>query len=314
MLINNYNQKVCVLVGAGASSFCGKDSVSPYLPPLGNELFDKLISYSDYYNQLPEKAKNFFKKNDSFEEGFLKLIENLTPIKSMVDLAKYFLQFNISSIENNHYCKLFEILSSKNIQPFLVSLNYEMLAETAASQNYIVQYILNENQIAPSSDRLHVLKLHGGSNFLPSIKENYNLRVRKMGELNIDSLTVHDRLKSIDILNRNNDYYIPLMSFYTFGKKFMVKVQGNDMHDFFVKKYDSIINWCEKIIIIGVHYNESDSHIWEVIQNSNKKICIINPDYMNYPVKIRKKTILNIKTFEECISKKEKAFCDFLDC
>ena len=69
-------KKIMFLFGAGASHGCG-ESVIPYNPPLGNDLYNKLVSDSNsLYWRTTKFPYNLTKEfSINFESAFSKLVD-----------------------------------------------------------------------------------------------------------------------------------------------------------------------------------------------------------------------------------------------
>ena len=153
-----------IIFGAGASYGAGE--VLPYPPPLGNELFDKLVDFSPgAWGKLPHE--DF--ATGSFERG-MRLTwqgnqERAEVLKRLMDdLARFFMQFELVRRSGDCYSGLLHELDSQGSigSVTLATLNYETLLEQAL-ELAAPRYAHSERH--PNGE-MRVLKIHGSANWV----------------------------------------------------------------------------------------------------------------------------------------------------
>lgn len=250
-----------VLLGAGASY--GSGNVSPYPPPLGNQLFQKLDELGGVASGLPEALKEKFRGN--FETG---MAEYYLWSKGFISSFQRELGYYLSCFtpeDGNSYKRLISSLYHKNIT--YCSLNYDLLFELSASQLGLGIVYDNKNK----DGFVKILKIHGSSNFWPDylgntiIFQNLGASAESDIEAPVKPLSRPDSIKRS--LANTGDY--PAIAMYAEGKT--VKVCPE-----YIRYHQKV--WCEslktssKIFIIGVRVNQVDTHIWTEIANSNTSV------------------------------------------
>lgn len=253
---------IVILLGAGASY--GSKDVIPYLPPLGNQLFQKLVENSGIASQIDIDIKNSFLEN--FEIGMSKYFDavhgNIMTFQR--ELAHYLACF--SPGPQNIYKNLISILGSKKI--IYSSLNYDLLFELSAAQLRLdIAYC---SEYRPGYVRL--LKIHGSSNFWPDMSKRPQLINCEFFNCGIDidaPIMPLDQFGTIQNC-KNENSLSPAIAMFAEGKKLKVSP------DFVINQYEQ---WKKEVydasyvFIIGVRVHEVDEHIWGVLGNTK---AIIN--------------------------------------
>lgn len=255
-----------VLLGAGASygskdTFLYSDPSDTTPPPLGNDLFDDLWLRGGEAKLIPSEIQELFK--DNFEAGMAEYIShtNGDVMKFQRELALYLAEF--SPGVHNSYKKL---LKSLNHKRFIFStLNYDLLFEQSAEAlGYRYTY-----SIEKITGVIRLLKIHGSSNFWPSVPPSM-FRGAKMTGVNsrfLESKVIP--LKQEDTIKRciEDTGLSPAIAAYTEGKHISI------CSDYVKKQYtewkESVFT-SKKIFITGVKPNLNDTHIWGDALGSEK--------------------------------------------
>ena len=157
--------------GAGASAYCGENTVAPYSPPLGKDLFDDLRKYilnssfpdslKAHYRNIPAALREEFCKD--FEQGMEALYEQekRVPLEFMQGMASYFLRFSLDQVAPNQnlYVLLLRNLLRKNKHAIFASLNYEFLLEEAAWLSGIPDTCYNLQKTTPLYRQINLMSL-----------------------------------------------------------------------------------------------------------------------------------------------------------
>jgi len=153
--------KILILTGAGASF--GAGSTFPYNPPLGRNLYSELKSFAPQIMSQISQVVGEENKED-FETKMHEVWDsrkiNGVVLNSVI--ASYFSMFRPNSNGNN-FVELFRKLNGENISYVYSTLNYDCIAELAASSIGMTVNYRIDNML---SDDFDVLKLHGSCNFL----------------------------------------------------------------------------------------------------------------------------------------------------
>ncbi|EOX6074806.1 hypothetical protein ACYAXZ_18610 [Klebsiella pneumoniae] len=246
-----------ILFGAGASY--GSENDTTITPPLGDNLFDKLVSRNGIATDFPQEIKKVFYKQ-GFEYGMNAVIETYkkgnykTVIAFQRELAEYLLQFTPTN--GNLYRKVLRKTKHHNFT--YSTLNYDMLFELSAFQlglNVCYGGKKNKNVI-------NLLKPHGSVNFWPDLN---GLSIGVIdGDQPISSVVECDgkiltRSESLSAC-KTETALSPSMAYYVKGKRvdFAPNVVGRQQAEWVQE-----IGRSRNIFIIGVRVNfEVDTHIW----------------------------------------------------
>ena len=261
------SQKITIFTGSGASYGCGL--VTPYNPPLGKDLYSRLESYAP---QIMSQVSVIVGRNniDNFEMKMHEMMQskkiNAAILNSMI--ATYFSQFS-PGIYGNSYIELFRTLNIRNINFVYSTLNYDCIAELAASS---VGMQVNYNLDTIPSNQFDVLKLHGSCNFLLSgITGPLGGISMGIGGAMIDGPIEVVQPTQIPAIIQNRPAG-PCMSFYMKDKPTPV---GASTIKVIQQRWENRILESDKIIIIGANVNKEDHHIWDPISKTKAKIGFV---------------------------------------
>lgn len=251
--------KNIILFGAGASYGSDKNDT----PPLGVNLFLELRKFNpEGWGALPNEFVEAF--NNDFEQGMIKLASNRPHDISILQRAMSAYFFTFYPRSSNLYFQLANKLKQSPRQLAISTLNYERLLEisflSAGFNLMIGQAKYNEIEFNLPHGCCHL--------FCESVKGDSSavslagLNVAINGEIKIisDSKDFNYRI--------NNDAIPPVMSYYepqkraTSGQIFL-----NEQRD----RFNNLISNAERIIVVGVKIRDHDTHIWDIIKNSNGK-------------------------------------------
>ena len=260
-----------ILFGAGASG--GSERASPYCPPLGRDLFDKLqTEYPDAWGTIPQEKRANFVPN--FEPGMEELWKSgwhgTTGL--MQCLGHYFAKFR--PLSGNAYARLIEHLQAhEGIKgTFFSTINYDCLFEYGGRmRDFTIDYDAEE----PSRDSvLSFWKIHGSCNFIPNpnniaaTRSGVSLTPAAVtwdcGVCFVDACQVEPFLKSSALY--------PSMAVFMEGKpihsnpSFLKKLQD---------RWAKAVLESEKIGIIGVNPDPADGHIWDTLSITEAELVII---------------------------------------
>ncbi len=243
-----------VLLGAGASF--GSEDVSPSVPPLGDKLFDALVSRKGVAASLPEELNAKFRKN--FEVGMAAFYEysNGDVMRFQRELAHYMAEFEPGS--GNAYIRLVRELDIERC--ILCTLNYDMLIELSA----LHLGIKPDYKVTPTPRSLRLLKLHGSCNFWPDMPGftiiNSTFRGGGRGDIGapVWPLTREETIRKCN----TEDSLAPAIAMYAEGKPVRV------CPDYVQKQqrmWAQAVATATKICIAGARIHPPDTHIWEPI-------------------------------------------------
>ena len=258
---------ITIFTGAGASYSSGY--TTPYNSPLGRSLYSELEKYApQLMSQISaivgtENTTNFEMK---MHEIWKSRRINGIVLNAMV--ASYFSRFRPGSF-GNYYVELFRNLNLENVDYVYSTLNYDCLAELAASS---VGMTINYNLDLMPSSQFDVLKLHGSCNFLlKGITGQLGSISTSVGGGIIDGSIEVVQPAQVSTLIQNRPAG-PCISFYMKNKPTAV---GTKTIQAIQKKWKEIIQYSDTLVIIGANVNKEDKHIWEPISNSKANIGFV---------------------------------------
>jgi hypothetical protein len=259
-----------LIFGAGASYGSGR--TIPYNPPLGNYLFDNLVSLNRAFAALPQDIKDVFIER-GFEEGMAYIANDSRKINPLQkEIACYLSKFKITP--ENAYARLFNKLRRYMSEINIVTLNYDTLIEQALG---LTGYPSDYNC---SGQGVNVLKPHGSSNFLPRIPNGCSFSGNTMigcgtffEGLQTDAVCTHEEVVSWCGDPRNSDLS-PVLSLYEKGKRVVI---NSALINKVKEDYKGVISTSELIVLIGIKYIEHDSHIWQPLEESYADLLVVDP-------------------------------------
>lgn len=260
---------ITFIFGAGASRGSGK--TIPYNPPLGNSLYDNLVSQKGCFSNLPNKLQEVF-KHQGFEAGMSTIPNNsqiINPLQK--EIACYLSKFQITP--ENAYVRLFNKVHRLMPKINIVTLNYDTLIEQAIAR---IGYPIDYNG---SNKGITVLKPHGSSNFLPQINFNFSGNTMLGCQSFISGLPTNAVSTNQEVIqwcnNPRNSDLSPVLSMYEKGKRVVI---NSELIDNIQNKYSAVVANTKLIVLIGIKYIEHDTHIWKALEDSRANLLIINPE------------------------------------
>ena len=261
---------ITLIFGAGASY--GSGMTHPYNPPLGNRLFEKLVSLNGAFSNIPESARRIF-ENDGFEDGMATISNDSRVINQLQkEIACYLSKFQVTS--NNAYSRLFKKIRHAMPNINIVTLNYDIMIEQALSLN---GYATDYND---SGKGVTLLKPHGSSNFLPRIPNGCTFN----NVVAVDCTTFFEGLETTAVStcaevkhwcdNPQNNSLSPVLCMYEKGKRAVI---NSGLIGDIQNKYKNVISNSNLVILVGIKYIKHDSHIWQPLEDSNASLLIVDP-------------------------------------
>jgi len=284
--------------GAGASR--GSLDCTPYCPPLGCQLFNKLQNAGGIARTIRRELADLFRKD--FEEGMDAFFNghNEDVAEFQRHMAKYFAQFEPGP--DNLYKRLISVLQQSKDEYVLSTTNYDLLIEIAVNQaGFAISYSgfpVNENNIP-------VIKIHGSCNFLPDTAPGQirgaKFKVPRTGTILEAQVKAATRQEIVKFCG-SEDSIAPAMAMYAgskwvpFCRKFIEQQQ---------KYWQSEVYRAKRIFIIGAGLHKQDTHIWEPLAKSKAWVGYIGPksdDFYRWANGCnRKQASVIAKTFKDAI-------------
>ncbi|MGN5291071.1 hypothetical protein [Aeromonas sp. 11P] len=261
---------ITFIFGAGASYGSGR--TIPYNPPLGNSLFENLVSLNGEFSSLPQDIKDVFIER-GFEEGMAYIANDSRKINPLQkEIACYLSKFKITP--ENAYTRLFNKLRRYMSELNIVTLNYDTLIEQALG---LTGYPSDYNC---AGQGVNVLKPHGSSNFLPRMPNGCSFSGITMIDcgtffdgLQTDAVSTHEEVVSWCGDPRNSDLS-PVLSLYEKGKRVVI---NSALINKVKEDYKGVISASNLIVLVGIKYIEHDSHIWLPLEESHADLLVVDP-------------------------------------
>ena len=249
-----------ILLGAGASF--GSGDAHPHPPPLGNKLFEALEARGGQAAVLPEALKVKFRER--FEIGMAAFEEHVNGnvMQFQRELAHYLAEF--SPGPKNVYLRL--IRAYRSSQVIFCSLNYDLLFELSAAALKL-NTLYNHQK---SNAHIHLLKIHGSSNFWPDFGTSNISECTFVGNaIDIEAPVV--ALNQRDTIQRckTQDSLAPAIAMYAEGKKKKVCPAYIDQQ---LAMWTATVSTATKVAVIGTRIYLPDVHIWDALAESRADI------------------------------------------
>lgn len=186
------------LFGAGASY--GSEDCQPYCPPLGDNLYDELCSYSEMFkNEMLDFAESFRGKGN-FERGMVEFANKGSGFSPYIlkIMGGYFFQFVPGP--NNLYKKLIQAAMRLQHAYVFATLNYDILLEISAGQ---LGYGTAYSRESYSSGQILIVKPHGSCNTVPVRASN-----QYYGNFHQGFQTIGEEMKYSYESSEIQDFYI----------------------------------------------------------------------------------------------------------
>ncbi len=271
-----------MIFGAGASV----GSEDNNMPPLGNHLFDELVSFNpNGWGQMPNELSEIFRED--FEKGMEELSTKYTNVltQSQTIMASFFFKFQPTT--TSLYVKLAEKIKTNEWNGSLATLNYERLLEIA------MKHVGLMPKFQPSTfPEIETCYPHGCCNFFCegisatrglgigqngiSFRPGESLNFSSGGSLNFTRDGITTGGKSISIINKPNDFYQktnnafpPTMSYFI-PSKFTTSCANFIQSE--RERFNKLISDADNIAIIGIMVREHDSHVWDSLASTSAAI------------------------------------------
>jgi hypothetical protein len=222
--------------------------------------------------------------------------DTLTLLQKQRSLACYFSQFLLDTSSMDYYSKLLASLNAAGLIPdcFFASLNYDYLFEQAGRRLGLpVDYLCSE------SKSIRVAKLHGSCNFTTKISRSDRAQLASPG-LHYE---IHFEIDFAETLKGklSNHDYLPVMSQVSPKKEdFLAPAKIQEMRNAWARALSS----ASYLAVIGVSYNQNDTHVIEPIRNTEAKIGYIGGEDNFKKWKAENKNFDHVgKKFEEDFNK-----------
>lgn len=256
--------RVVFLFGAGASNGCG--TILPHQPPVGGELFAKLVeSFPQSWGKIPRDLENLFGKG--FEIGMAKLWREYPNIKDQLlrEASLYFAKFKPGLGVETTYKKIALKLVERGGKDVLLSTtNYDCLLEMGlGAAGCGINYLFSDGG-AP------IMKLHGSCNWF--IEQNF-------GNVIVTSdIRIHSRIRAvmsqIDLIHEleSSSVLHPVFCLYMEGKPApLCESYFNLLH----KDWAERVMAAKNVVIIGAKPYKEDGHIWGPLAKTPAQLIYI---------------------------------------
>lgn len=255
-----------VFFGAGASY--GTPNVLPESPPLGSELFLKLVqAFPSIWGRLPNSPVTKFEEN--FEDGMDEFWQNHSDnVPSMMrNMACFFARYRLDETQRDYYSRLILYLQqARKLDNYAFStINYECLIEHAL--NLVGRIVCYGPEYSTNSDISTLWKIHGSCNF--TVK---GITIRKGDDVDVrytSGATFHG--SGIHFINPTQvptycatSALYPCMSLYAPGKP---NQMARAMIESMQQNWQLYVSTADKVIVIGAAPYPPDTHIWDHIAN-----------------------------------------------
>lgn len=281
--------EIVFLFGAGASK--GAGHVDPYCPPVMQHLYEELArSFPEKWGPGSSMDKHEEKFRQNFEEAFAEIVlrvgkDNFGPLitppslsilEAQCPLALYFSRFVLDSSGLDCYSKLLSRLKDSGKIPHCLfgSINYDCLFEQAA-----LKLGLWSDYDCIHGESAQVAKLHGSCNFITTELSgqrhmlagqgvHYEVQLNFLPVVNLEA-TLRCKISGIQ------PAHLPVMSQVSPGKEDVLAPRRIlEIR----QKWAIAVSAAATVVIIGVSYNQNDTHIVEAIRKAPAKLLYIGDD------------------------------------
>jgi hypothetical protein len=267
------------LFGAGASAFIGE--CFPRNPPLGIDLFRELQRAGGIASTVDNELARIFDQDFELGMAEFRRLREIETIAFLREMARYFVQFEPGP--ESHYCALVRIVANARRPSILATLNYDLLIESAISQQGLrVTY----HGLPVPRQNIPVLKIHGSCNFLPDIAgrirgASFDLSAAAPGSsaVNAPVRAAVNRSEVLEFCSRE-DSIAPAIALYAKGKQVLI------CPDFVRRQQDDWrreVKKASRLFVVGVRVNPEDSHIWESLRSSRGDLFYVGPHPNPFP-------------------------------
>lgn len=249
-----------VLLGAGASF--GSEPGRWETPPLGKNLFAKLVERGGIASSLSVNLKEMF-END-FELGMAEFYEKHSDLLQPFhrELARYLVEFSPSN--ESYYHKLVKLLKDDD-DVFFASLNYDLMLELSVWSS---QRNVNYGKDLYELD-VRIIKPHGSVNFWsstsPGMFQNAIFGGHGKMILPIKPLNQADTIRRCNI----DTSLSPAISLYAKGKEVVVAPSFVAEQQ---RVFSDVCKSVKNILILGARVIKEDTHIWGGISSSSARV------------------------------------------
>ena len=276
-----FGVRFAFLFGAGASF--GAGALLPEPPPLGADLYIKLRSafpqpwsWGGLAGRYDELFRSDFELGMAsvWEEGALAWARgNQSNVRLLIDMARYFTQFEPAADASDLYSKFVRLLVDLRLvgRAGIATLNYECVLELASNRLGLpFAYSADE----PAAGRLLVWKPHGSCNLLPAVSIwNFNIVMTAGGDIFEGGLRVPPPEPSEVRAEYDRGFALPpAMSLFAPGKPTPVaKSLAAEIRG----QWASWVRQCDFITIVGARPLFADAHAWDPIVESQGQVWYV---------------------------------------
>lgn len=219
------------------------------------------------------------------------------------EMALYFVKFE--PLIGNHYRRLLEILKSTRKKAIFVSLNYDVLFESAATQ---VGLTINYGGPSVTSDSISFYKIHGSCHFLPLPSGSFSncVFVNKCKDgsiLEADCRPARSTQEVVDFCREQNSI-APAIAMYAPFKRVLYCPEFVNIQR---RAWEVAVFRAARVYVIGVGVNPADDHIWGPLARTTAPIYYVSRDpdefvrWCRTERGKRRKWYVMARTFEEAL-------------
>jgi hypothetical protein len=270
--------RLIVLVGAGAS-YGAFDNPS-LRPPLGGELFSKLVAaFPESWGSLPNKVAAEFRTEDAgFELGMAALREEAEHTQAaLIDMGTFFASFRLLP-GVNRYLALAKLLEFRepDVQFSFGSLNYETYLEQSLGRAGRQVLYWGEPPLDSEGPFIRVVKPHGSCNFVVDTGTNTFINFRVVGGQTYISGAPLKVVPLDNVVKGPSTGFPSAMSLYAPGKPDLVCPEFVSR---FRADWQSAVTGADAILVVGARpMLGSDPHVWVPVTDSSSPVGLVGGD------------------------------------